>query len=197
VRGPKKSQPAATGATMIPAGYMAKRISIRPEWLKADRVSDIYSVSSCVSEDFADFINYWKHNGYWLFDSPEIIQNIADENQLDLAGTKIFYYEVYDLEYDEDEKSWVPFDAELSFETQVIAPDEKHLEGYDIVTFCVHTSPECSPLSCNSVATEIQTNQHCLLPSFDKAKQLLVDGSFKDAEPGPYRIFAVYSVEWR
>jgi predicted nicotinamide N-methyase len=43
---------------MIPAGYMAKHIAIRPEWLKAERVVDIYSVSNCVSEDFADYIKY-------------------------------------------------------------------------------------------------------------------------------------------
>ena len=56
---------------------MAKRISGRPEFLKASTVNDIYSVSGCVSEDFADFVNYWKHNGYWFFDRPEIISDLA------------------------------------------------------------------------------------------------------------------------
>ena len=46
----------------------------RAQWIKAERVSDIYSVSGCVSKNFADYINYWKHNGYWFFDSPRIIQ---------------------------------------------------------------------------------------------------------------------------
>jgi len=78
----------------------------------------------------------------------------------------------------------------------VIVPDKKILEGFDIATFSVGTSPECSPLSCNALAAEIKTNCHCLLDSFDEAKQSLESGKFKHSEPGPFRIFAVYSAEW-
>jgi len=53
---------------MVPAGYMSKRIASRPEWLAVTDVHDIYSVSNCISDDFADYSNCWKHNGYWLFD---------------------------------------------------------------------------------------------------------------------------------
>jgi len=45
---------------MVPAGYMAKRVVARPDWLPAERVSSIYSVSGCVSENFADYINFWE-----------------------------------------------------------------------------------------------------------------------------------------
>ena len=62
---------------LIPAGYMAKRVATRPEWLEVPSVDDIYSVSRCVSRDFADYINYWKHNGYWLFDSIDVIRRLA------------------------------------------------------------------------------------------------------------------------
>lgn len=181
---------------MIPAGYMAKQVVTRPEWLKADRVADVYSVSNCISANFADYINYWKHNGYWLFDSPEVIREIAEENSLDLTNTNLFYYEVHELAYDEKERSWKSFSPETSFKTRIVEPESKHLEGYDVVSFYVHTRPECSPLSCNSLASEVETNEHCLLPSFEKAKQLLEEGRFENTEPGPYRIFAVYSVRW-
>ena len=67
---------------------------------------------------------------------------------------------------------------------------------YDVVNFTAQTSPECSPLSCNAVAAEVETNAHCLLQSFDQARMLLENGTFKYSEPGPYRIFAVYSVAW-
>jgi hypothetical protein len=75
---------------MIPVGYMAKRVTVRPSWLKAGSVEDVYSVSGCISEDFTDYINYWKHNGYWFFDSPEIITQLARDNSLDLTGTNLF-----------------------------------------------------------------------------------------------------------
>jgi hypothetical protein len=41
---------------MIPVGYMAKRVSKKPDWIGAIRVVDIHSVSGCVSKDFADYI---------------------------------------------------------------------------------------------------------------------------------------------
>lgn len=181
---------------MIPVGYMAKRVTVRPEWIGAERVTDIYSVSGCISKDFADYINYWKHNGYWFFDSPQIISELAQQHSIDLTGTRLFFYEVYEREFDDTQGQWVIFQPEPSFKTQVVTPTEKVLEGYDVVTFSVRTSAECSPLSCNSLATEVETNQHCLLPSLERARQLLEEGKFEKTEPGPYRVFAVYSTEW-
>ena len=81
---------------MIPVGYMSKKVSRQPAWLKSNVVEDIYSVSSCVSEDFDDWINYWKHNGYWFFDSPKIIKKIAAEHGVSLEGALMFYYEAYE-----------------------------------------------------------------------------------------------------
>jgi hypothetical protein len=184
-----------TQAAMIPAGYMAKYVSKKPDWLKAAQVVDIFSVSSCVSKDFADYIKYWKHNGYWLFDSPEVIQSVARGNSIDLEDTSLFYFEVYEMEFDGE--GWHAFETENSFPTNVIPPFQMQLEGFDVVTFSVGTSPECSPLSCNMVADEVDTNEHCLLTSFEKAERALNEGVFENSEPGPFRIFSVNSVGWR
>lgn len=181
---------------MIPAGYMAKRVEESPDWIGAPNVDDIYSVSSCVSEDFADFINYWQHNGYWLFDSPNIISRLAEQNSLHLEGTKLFYYEIHENQFNEKAGSWEPFGPEPSFALEVKKPTAARLEGYDVVSFSVGTSPECSPLSCNHLAKNIVTNRHCLLSSFEDAKGRLEEGEFVKCEPGPYRIFAVHSLEW-
>src|SRR5208282_1038518 len=129
---------------------MAKRVSPRPDWLKSSQVIDIYSVSGCTSDNFADYIEYWKHNGYWLFDSPEIIRSLARENSIDIEGTSLFYYEAYELEY--DGKYWRPYAPEPSLPTNVIPPPRMQLEGFDVATFFARNLPECSPLSCNSLA---------------------------------------------
>ena len=179
---------------MIPAGYMAKRVVARPDWLPAERVSLIYSVSGCVSKNFADYINFWKHNGYWLFNSPQVIIDVARENNVDLADTTLFFYEVHELQFNSG--TWAPFEPEPSVGTNVSVPEAEALEGYDVVTFHGQTSPECSPLSCNSLAARVETNPRCLLQSFEHARTLLDNGTFNDSEPGPYRIFAVYSVAW-
>ena len=173
---------------------MYKTISKKPDWLKANQVDDILSVSGCVSEDFADWINYWKHNGYWFFDSPEVIVKVAEENGLNLDSTRWFYYEAYEKEYDEDGDSWSNFAPEDSFTTSIVPPSDHNLVGFDIVTFSCGNSAECSPLSCNHIAEHMRTNHHCLLDSFDEAMRFVDDKSFLDGEPGPFRILSVYEV---
>jgi hypothetical protein len=179
---------------MLPVGYLAKRVAPKPDFLKAPQVVDIYSVSSCVNDDFADYLQYWKHNGYWLFDSPQIIRDLAEEHAISLDGTALFYYEAFELEF--HDRSWRGFTPDPSSETRVIRPARRRLEGYDVVSLFGRNAPECSPLSCNSVADDIATNSHCLFKSFEEAETALNRGVFEDAEPGPYRIFAVYSVDW-
>jgi hypothetical protein len=174
---------------------MYKRVASRPDWLKAPTVRDIYSLSGCVSENFADYIDFWRHNGYWLFDSPEIIQEVATENSISLEGLSLFYYEAYEQQFDATRAAWLPFVPEQSFETDVQIPSSKTLQGFDVTAFSVQTSPECSPLSCNGLAETIPTNQHCLLNTFEDARALVEQGAFADSEPGPYRIISVYTVE--
>jgi hypothetical protein len=173
---------------------MAKFVVERPDWLRAERVSAIYSVSGCVSRNFTDYIRFWKHNGYWLFDSPKPIVEIALERGIDLAETVLFFYEVHELQFHSGE--WTRVEPEPSLSTDVHVPDARVFEGYDVVTCLGQSAPECSPLSCNHLASHVETNSRCLLQSFEQARRLLEDGAFDDSEPGPYRIFGVYSVAW-
>ncbi len=179
---------------MIPIGYMAKYVHKTPDWLQAPGVIDIYSVSNCVSKDFADFINYWKHNGYWFFDSAEIIREIAQDKSIDTTDTSLFFYEAHEKEFDEGK--WQSFKPDSSFATNIVLPSHKRLEGFDVVSFTGGNAPGCSPLSCNSLAKELVTNAHCLFGSFEEAEKHLDKGTFAKCEPGPYRIFAVYSADW-
>jgi hypothetical protein len=179
---------------MIPVGYLAKRVAEKPESLDAPQVADIFSVSNCISDNFANYIEYWKHNGYWLFDSPQILRGLAKDHAISLEGTSLFYYEAYALEF--NGQSWRPIHAESSITTRVSPPVHKKLEGFDVVSFFAGNAPECSPLSCNSLAEKVPTNSHCLLESFDEAERYLDGGVFERGEAGPYRIFAVYSVRW-
>jgi hypothetical protein len=182
---------------MIPVGYMAKKIQANTSWLKAPNVVDVYSVACVCSPNFTgdvEYYTYWKHNGYWFFNSPGVIQTVAQENSIDLEGTSLFYYEAHELEL--AETGWRSFSAEPAFTTNIQQPSQKHLEGFDVVSFEVGTSPDHSPLSCSYLAEEVQTNSHCLFDSFAEAETSLNAGKFNDCDPGPYRIFAVYSIKW-
>jgi hypothetical protein len=179
---------------MIPAGFMYKKVVAKPDWIEADNVRDIYSVSHCVSHDFCDWINFWKHNGYWFFDNLSIMEEIAIANNVDLGKMKPFYYRVFSKQWDAELSSWSSFSAEKSFQTVVSEPLSPKVEGFDVVTYSVQTSAECSPLSCNNLAKTLSTNAHCLFETFEEAHRALENGSFDDSEPGPFRILEVNSL---
>lgn len=179
---------------MIPAGYLYKTVAQRPAWLGANSVLAIYSISNCVSEAFVDYVEKWKHNGYWLFDSPNAMEEIASEENIDLSRCTLFFYEVFEFEFDQEKKLWRKFEAEGSFTTSVVAPSSKTFQGVDVATFWAGNLPECSPLSCNSLACEIPVNTYCLFDSFEQAKGAVDAGQFANSERGPLRVFAVYTV---
>lgn len=181
-----------TDADMLPAGYMLKRVAARPDWLKVSGVDDIYSVSGCISADFVDYINYWRHNGFWLFDNPRIMTEIAAEEGIDLSGLTLFYYEVFSHAFDESTRRWEPIAADPSFTTAVEPPPPTPVAGYDVVTFSQGNSAECSPLSCNHLAANASVDRHCLFPGLDAAREALQAGLFDKSEPGPFRILAVH-----
>ena len=180
--------------SMRPVGYMYKRISLRPEWLGVPSVVDIYSASSCISHDFCDYINYWKHNGYWLFNSPAVMENLAAEHAFSLSDCTLFYYEAYDFQFIQTDRVWAEFFPIEDFVTDVLKPVSPKLEGYDVSTFLCANKPECSPLSCNYLARELTVNRHCLFATLEDAKLAIDGGKFENSESGPLRIFAVYSV---
>lgn len=127
--------------------------------------------------------------------SPEVIREVATEHDIALSGPTLFYYEAYEYEFDEDSKNWLAFSSEPSFFTDVQVPMNKSLRGLDVTTFNMNSTPECSPLSCNSLARSIPVNEHCLFDTFTEAKAALEGGLFENSEPGPFRIFAVYKAD--
>jgi hypothetical protein len=173
---------------------MAKRIPAQaPDWMKAPAVRDVYSVSSCVNTDVTEDLPRWRQNGYGFFNYPGEIRSIARAIGFDLEGTQLFYYEAFEREFDDGQ--WFPIKADDDYETAVVMPHKKSLEGFDVVTACDGPNSH-SPLSCNGVAAEVNTNEHCLFRTQEEAEASLIGGRFEDAEPGPYRIYAVYSTDW-
>ena len=136
---------------MIPLGYLYKLVADRPEWLTAANVADVYSLSGCVSKPFADYIDYWKHNGYWLFNSPREITELANAASISLEGLKLFYYEAYELQFDEDEKVWEAFEPWSATEVLAIAYQPCLSASFSPSTFCPSASmTRCAVLMSSS-----------------------------------------------
>ena len=178
---------------MIAAGYMWKGDLSKPEgFLEDSHVEKICSVSSCMARNFSYDQGSWNHNGFWMYDSIAKMQAEADHGGIETGSLTCFYYEVYEKQFVEEGKVWEKFKSN-DLPTDVQPPDEKTLLGYDVVTFSTGTSPECSPLSCNYRASIVEVNKYCLIPTFEAAKSALEAGVFDLTEPGPFRIFGVYS----
>jgi hypothetical protein len=186
---------------MIPVDYMYKILDSPGDQIFADNVINIDSVGQCNgSGQFFDddYINNWKHNGYWFYNSPAVIERIADEKGIDLTNMTLFYYEAYKLEfhrpYDSTDMTKRRFKKDDAFETDVVEPVEKKFVGYDVVLFTLGNSSECSLLACSGLTKEFSVNENCLFTTFDQAEAAAASGKFHDHEPGPFRIFAVYQV---
>ena len=183
---------------MIPAGYLLKRVKPPPGWLGTPNIIDVCSLSDCVNDDVVNLQAVWKHNDFGLANDPKTLWELAHEQ--DLNGSTLFYYEAYEYEIESDgwefdPKSWrpvtpAPSASVLTAVLPPLPPLRANIIGYDVVTFGDFL--EHSPLSCNSIAKELQVNEHCLLASFDAAKEAINAGAFGGGcEEGLYKIFSV------
>ena len=85
---------------MLPAGYMAKKVAKGSEnRLLPERITDIYSVSHCISPPFDEKYFHGKINEFRFFDSPGIIATWADENAINLTHFTMFYFEIFEFEF--------------------------------------------------------------------------------------------------
>lgn len=169
---------------------MYKPVAKKPEWLQAENVIDLYSVAGWTSPDFAEFIPFWRHNGYWFFNSPQEIESIAKDHSISLAGMTLFYYEAYEQQLDRISESenrkkekfeWSNFFPTPQFLTAVTPPAEKQLAGFDVVEYACRTAAESSLLkSVNDIAVLCKPNSHCLFDTFDEAKRYLESGIFHE-----------------
>ena len=97
-------------AVLTPAGYLYKTVAVPAAGMDLpDNVTAIHSVSGCISKDFADYTSHWLHNGYWLFDHPQPMHEIAAEDEIDLSEMALFYYEIYEQEFDDTTRTWMAF----------------------------------------------------------------------------------------
>lgn len=79
--------------------------------------------------------------------------------------------------------------------TNVSVPSRKQLEGFVVVTFYARNAQNCRRFRALA-GGGTPHEYHCLFPYLEEAETNLANGTFNDSEPGPYRIFPVYFVDW-
>lgn len=173
-------------------GFIPKRVARRPEWLQNTGVREVCSVSSCVSPAPADYIDRFDWNSSGFYSSADAATAAIPS---DSGGFELFAYRIYPWKYDESGEH--DFDARAEYDDLPHDPDLKnfHLIGYDVVEKSSTHFFECSPLSCNNYAAQVQVNSFCLLDTIETARQLAVvfgDDEKVGVEPSPYYILEVW-----
>ncbi len=170
-------------------GYFPKITHPGTDWLGNESVLEICSVSHCISEGPDDWINQWKHNELGFYDSEEIAYQMIEENS---SAFHLYAYKMYPCSCLQGETKAILIPHAISSNVADLSAHYEFL-GYDIVTKSTTSFFECSPLSCNSAATEYPVNRYCLVSTKEVAHQVLSEICEKgNYEPGPYFLFEVY-----
>jgi hypothetical protein len=133
-----------------------KKSCYAPE-LNARHVTHIRSVSNCISCGPENLVEKWLHNDWRLYSSAVLaldIVNEAERNQYEMHA-----YRILPMECDHGRAQ--PF-VVPTFEVEKLPKDFVSIV-FDAVSRDFCHSFEHSPFSCNYMAAEIKTNEHCLL----------------------------------
>lgn len=173
---------------MIDAGYFAKQVAPRPEWLQAPSVREICSVSHCISPAPGDWIHRWLHNDLGWFNRAADALAVVPRDQ---AGTyRLFAYRIFPALFRDGHRQAIAVPPGIHPDP---IPSTFTSLGFDSISKSMESvlGFECSPLSCNSMAAEIVTNEYCLFRSLEEAISGATRFSIEQPEPGDYYIVEV------
>jgi hypothetical protein len=182
------ARPMRYSAFMILAGYFARRVEPKPDLLKAPGVREICSVSECISSGAESWISAWRHNGLGWFNSVADALAVVPEGQR--AEFRLFAYRIYPELFRGGDRVALILPDDMRPEP---LPDGFHSLGFDSANKSSDQglSLECSPLSCNFMASEMPVNEHCLFPTLDAALAGAGQFAAEQPEPGEYYVVEV------
>jgi len=174
-------------------GYFPKRRTPAPDWLAASKAEEVCSVSTCIAKAPPDWVDHWVHND-WGF-----CNTVADAISLIEPGDGeyvLYAYSIHSNRYSGGEPQGV--DVALAFghyTDRPVAPEPLPPDfvsiGFDVAGNSLSSYFECSPLSCNRIASEIDVNKYCLLDDLDSSLEAARRFSVEQPEPGDYYVVQV------
>src|SRR3954454_23186760 len=90
-------------------GYFPKKVQQRPDWLKAEGVTAIRSVSDCVSEGPDNWIQRWTHNEMWVYSTIAAALAVVPESER--GEYELHAYRMLPVKWDEGVESEFPIPA--------------------------------------------------------------------------------------
>jgi hypothetical protein len=143
-------------------------------------------VSDCISNAPEGWIDQWRHNELWAYDTCELAWSVvpADERR----EFDPYAYRLYPVRFVHGQQE------QFDLPPLAVEPLSNSFVrlGYDAVSRSVGSTFECSPLSCNYIAREVQVSRYCLVDSESEALRLGREFSLSEPEPGPYHVLEVW-----
>lgn len=166
-------------------GYFPKRIEHPTPAMGLPGVSEIWSVSNCISSGPQDWIEHGRHNDFGLFDTPDLARSVVPIDVI--QEFQVIGYRIWSEIFGDEQRP--PRARARSAHLSVATGYD--VVGYDAVSSSLGYGFECSPLSCNRAAKQFAANARCLFTSVDDAiaaAQAFAEGNW---EPGPYCVVEV------
>ena len=173
---------------MTDAGYFAKKVAARPEWLQAPAVREICSASACISHAPDHWIDRWVHNEFgWFNRAADALAAVPRDQS---GAYRLFAYRIYPALFRDGHRQALAVPPDVHPDP---IPSTFLSLGFDSISKSMASvlGFECSPLSCNGMAVEILTNEHCLFRSLEDAVSGATRFSIEQPEPGDYDIVEV------
>jgi len=173
---------------MLDAGFFAKHIEPRPEFLHVPGVREICSVSECISSGPENWIDLWLHNDLGWFNRMADARRAIPPGQE--SQFRLFAYRMHPEVFTAGGR--VPFTVPDSVQPEPIPAEFRRL-GFDSASKSMESilGLECSPLSCNGMAEEIVANEFCLFPGLNEAIAGAQRFAAEQPEPGDYYVIEV------
>jgi hypothetical protein len=192
-------------------GYFPKRqTSVAPSFAELG-ITELGSVGHYIAEGPANWMDQYRHNPMFFFDSEEVLQRVIEEAiVIDLQpdpqreppwcvtltrekATKfnLYAFKLFPFQFVEgrQEDFQIP-----DLRCEPLSEDYQRL-GYDATNKSCCSHFECSPLMCNGLSSEVPVNQFCLIDEPGRAFELAkkISGSKGNyGEPGTYFVVEVW-----
>lgn len=165
-------------------GYFPKKIARATDTMAFPGVREIWSVSHCMSPGPDNWIQRWRHNELGLFDTPALAQSVVPDelaHEFRIVGYRL-WLEAFGAG---------PRLPALRGPAELPPAAGFDVVGYDAVSSSRGCEFECSPLSCNGAAVEMDVNECCLFVSAGDAAAAARTFAAGLFEPGPYYVVEV------
>ena len=166
-------------------GYISKPVAAPPADFAPHGLREIASVSNCIVGRPDGWLTLWRHNDWFVYDSPELAREIARE--CGAYDWPVLAYLVYPVEFRPEGE--VPISVQSAASPM---PASFQLLGWDVANRLFAPDFECSPLSCNGLAQTVPVNEFCLVESEQEAIDLARRCAREQPEPGTYFVVEVW-----